>query len=189
MNAFLRLISLNAARLLFVGGLLLALYAGLTWALTPDERPDAESIAAARAAQEQAASEAALTEASEDVTEAAASESPAAPEPTEAPTTPSPAVLIAEAKAPADTTVQVLDAGGGSAKVDAAVAVLEQFGYQVVAISPSSREVGQTTVYFTADAQAEAEALRAREPRFRLVEGNQGLSEGVDIHVLVGTEF
>lgn len=188
MNNILRLLSLNAARILFVGVLLLALYAGLTWALNPDERPDAASIAAAQAAQEQAASEAALEEAPETPTEEVeATEAPI--EPTEAPTTPSPAVLIAAAKDPGETTVQVLDAGGGSAKVDAAVTVLEQLGYNVVAVSPSSRDVSQTTVYFTADAQAEAEALRAREPRFQVVEGNQGLSEGVDIHVLVGSEF
>lgn len=188
MNTFFRLLSLNAARILFVGGLLLALYAGLTWALSPDERPDAARIAEAQAALEQAASEEALEDASEEVTEPEATES-AVPEPTEAPTTPSPAVLIAEAKDPADTTVQVLDAGGGSAKVDAAVAVLEQLGYDVRAISPSSRDVAQTTVYFTGDARPEAEALRAREPRFQTVEANQGLSEGVDIHVLVGPEF
>ena len=67
--------------------------------------------------------------------------------------------------------------------------MLEQLGYNVVARSPSSRDVVETTVYYTADNIAEAEGLRAREPRFRVVEANRGLSEGVDIHVLVGTEF
>lgn len=190
MNTFFRLLSLNAARLIFVGGLLLALYAGLSWALNPEDRPDAEAIAAAQAAADQSASEAAEASASE--SEAAAAEATATPTavPTvTAPPTASPQELIAAARPPDETTVQVLDAGGGTARVDAAIGVLEQIGYRVVAISPSSRDVTQTTVYFTQGAQAEAEGLRAREPRFQVVEPNQGLSEGVDIHVLVGTEF
>ena len=188
MNTFFRLLSLNAARLIFVGGLLVALYVGLTWALNPEDRPDAATIAAAEAAAESAASEAAEAAASE-AAEGAEEAPTATPTITVAPETESPQELIAAAKPPAETTVQVLDAGGGGARVDAAIGVLEQIGYQVVAISPSSRNVTQTTVYFTEGARAEAEGLRAREPRFQVVEGNQGLSEGVDIHVLVGTEF
>ena len=184
MNTFIRLIALNTARLVFVGALLLALYAGLTWALSPEERPDAASIAAAQAALD--ASESELAEPSETPTPV---ETVAPIEPTEVPTTESPEQLIAAAKPPGETTVQVLDAGGGSARVDQAEAVLEQLGYNVVARSPSSRDVVETTVYYTADNIAEAEGLRAREPRFRVVEANRGLSEGVDIHVLVGTEF
>ena len=185
MNTFIRLIALNTARLVFVGALLLALYAGLTWALSPEERPDAASIAAAQA--ELDASESELAEPSETPTPV---ETAAAPlEPTEVPTTESPEQLIAAAKPPGETTVQVLDAGGGGARVDQAEAVLEQLGYNVVARSPSSRDVVETTGYYTADNIAEAEGRRAREPRFRVVEANRGLSEGVDIHVLVGTEF
>lgn len=185
MRTFFRLVSLNAARVIFVGALGLALYAGLNWALNPDPRPDAESIALAEAAREASESEAA---------EAAAVSEPEEPEstpvtPDAVPTTDAPEVLIAAAKPPTETTVQVLDAGGGSASVDAAVAALESIGYQVVSVRGSSRDVTRTTVYFTAEAQAEADALRARDPRFQVVEPNQGLSEGVDIHVLVAPDF
>lgn len=186
MNNFLRILSLNAARLLFVGGLLLALYVGLRWSLSPEARPDAASIAAAEAALEAAASESESP--SEAPPTAEASVAPVAP-PTEIEPTTSPEEFIARAKPPGETTVQVLDAGGGGAQVDAAISVLEQLGYQVIAVSPSSRDVTSTTVYFTAEAEAEAEALRARDPRFQQVEANRGLSEGVDIHVLVGPGF
>lgn len=190
MSSLLRLISLNAARLLFVGGLVLALYVGLSWALNPDERPDAASIAEAEAAREASESELAEAAADDDEDTQAADDVGATPTPTVEPVaTQDPAEIIALAEPPSETTVQVLDAGGGSASVDAAIAVLESIGYDVRAISPSSRDVAQTTVYFTADNQDEAEALRAREPRFQVVEPNQGLSEGVDIHVLVGPGF
>ncbi|CAN5508772.1 hypothetical protein BH23ACT9_BH23ACT9_14880 [soil metagenome] len=183
------MLSLNAARVLFVGALLLVLYVGLTWALAIEDRPDAASIAAAEAAREQAQSEREeAQQAEEDVT--------TADEPTEAVTqvpapveTVPPEELIAAARQPGETTVQVLDAGGGNATTDAVVGALEGLGYQVVAINSSSRTVDVTTVYFTADDEPQAEALRARDPRFQAVEANQGLSEGVDIHVLVGRDF
>lgn len=195
MSSLLRLITLNIARLVFVAAMLLALYAGLTWALSPDPRPDAESIAREEAAREAAASESeAAAAAASEPDAAGASESEAAPAtpgatPEPGPTTEAPEVLIAAAKPPNETTVQVLEAGGGGARVDAAVSVLEQIGYRVVAISPSSRDVTLTTVYFTEGAEAEARGLRARDPRFQTVEANRGLSEGVDIHVLVGPDF
>ncbi|HUG83057.1 MAG TPA: LytR C-terminal domain-containing protein, partial [Euzebya sp.] len=100
-----------------------------------------------------------------------------------------PEELIALAKTPADTTIQVLDAGGGNASVDQVVSALETIGYDVVAINDSSRDVTVTTVYYTADNMPQAEGLRARDPRFQAVEPNQGLSDSVDIHVLVGPDF
>ncbi len=188
MSNLLRLVSLNAARVLFVGGLLLALYVGLTWALAVEDRPDAGAIAAAEAAREAAQSE----------SEAAASDAPsvtATPEPTPGlTTTPPPATvdpqeLIAAARPPAETTVQILDAGGGNALVDAVRIRLEEIGYQIIAVQESSRRVDRTTVYFTEENQAQAEGLRARDPRFQVVEANRGLSRSVDIHVLVGPNF
>ena len=188
MDSLLRLVFLNAARVLFVGALLLALYAGLTWALAIEARPDASRIAEAAAAREQAASEEAASEqAAEPTAEPAATASATAvPEPV---VTVAPEELIALAKAPAETTVQVLEAGGGNASVDSVVSALEAIGYEVVAINDSSRDVVVTTVYFTEDNEPQAEGLRARDPRFQAVEPNQGLSEGVDIHVLVGPDF
>jgi cytoskeletal protein RodZ len=186
-DALLRLVSLNAARVLFVGALLLTLYVGLTWALAVEDRPDAVSIAEAAAAREQAAaeaSEAAAGDVSPEPT-APASEAPA-PVATE---TISPEELIALARQPVETTVQVLDAGGGPATVDAVVSTLESLGYEVVAINASQRRVEATTVYYVGDYEPEAEAMRARDPRFQAIEPNQGLSEGVNLHVLVGGRF
>lgn len=189
MNSLLRLVSLNAARVLFVGALVLTLYVGLTWALAVEDRPDAASIAEAEAVREQQASELAEAAAASEGAEATAAPTVA---PTGVPTTVAtvaPEELIALATAPTETTVQVLEAGGGNASVDAVVAALEAIGYDVVAINDSSRDVTSTTVYFTADNEPQAEGLRARDPRFQVVEPNQGLSDGVDIHVLAGPDF
>jgi hypothetical protein len=186
--AILRLISLNAARAIFVGSLVLALYLGLRWALAVEERPDAASIAAAQAARDAAEAEAAEAEASASEAAAPTPTAAGAPIPTATPTV-DPAELIAAAEPPAQTTVQVLDAGGGQARVDAVVARLQEIGYDIISIQSSSRDVTTTTVYFTQDDEPQAEALRARDPRFQVVEANRGLSEGVDVHVLVGPDF
>ncbi|WP_370326971.1 LytR C-terminal domain-containing protein [Euzebya sp.] len=183
MENLLRLLSLNAARLIFVGSLLVALYVGLNWALDIEARPDATSLAAERAAAEASASEDAAAAATPTPTPTAASATPTAPP------TVDPEELIAAAAPPAETSVQVLDAGGGQARVDAVVSALEQIGYDIVARQSSSRDVERTTVYFTDGNQPQAEGLRARDPRFQVVEANQGLSDGVDIHVLVGPDF
>lgn len=188
MSQLFRFISLNAARVIFVATLLLALYVGLNWALAIEDRPDAASIAATQAARE----------ASETAAELEASENP---EPTTPPTgpastptsTPEPTVdpqeLIAAALPPPETSVQVLDAGGGGAAVDSAVSALEQIGYNIVNVTSSTRQVDRTTVYFTADDKPQADGLQARDPRFQVVEANRGLNEGVNIHVLVGPNF
>lgn len=185
MRTLFRLVTLNAARVLFVGALALALWAGLQWALTPDPRPDAEAIAREQAIREASESEAAAEPEVTPTPTATAPAAPVTPTPTEAP----PEELIAAAKDPSQTTVQVLDAGGGPAAVDAAVAELESLGYDIINVTSSSRDVTTTTVWWTADAEAEARALRARAPRFQEVGPNEGLSEGVDIHVLVGPGF
>src|SRR5690606_10692538 len=133
---------------------------GLTWALAVEDRPDAASIAEAQAAREQ--QEAELADAARASEEAAAPPAPAATT-TEAPTaepTVAPEELIALAKVPGETTIQVLEAGGGSAAVDAVVSALEAIGYQIVAINDSSRDVTTTTVYFTEDDEPQAEGLR-----------------------------
>lgn len=187
MDPLLRLLTLNAARLLFVGVLLLTLYVGLRWALAIEAPPDATAIAEAEALRDQQASEASEAAAvPSEATPTAAASATATPVPTE---TVAPEELIAAALPPGETTVQVLDAGGGNAAVDAVVAALEAIGYDVIAINDSSRDLTTTTVYFTDGNQPQAEGLRARDPRFQEVEPNQGLSDGVDIHVLVGSSF
>ncbi len=188
MNALFRLISLNAARVLFVGGLLVALYVSLTWALNIEDRPDAASIAQAEAVRDAAQSESEAAVAAEPTPTPTMTTQPGAL-PTPPPATIDPQELIAAALPPNETTVQVLDAGGGNALTDAVVARLEEIGYDIISIQSSSRDVARTTVYFTQDNQPEADALRARDPRFQDVEANRGLSEGVDIHVLVGPNF
>lgn len=175
---------------MFVGVLLLSLYVGLTWALAIEDRPDAGRIAEAEAVREQAESERAASEAA--ASEAVQPQPTAAATATEVPqpeVTVAPEELIALAKTPAETSVQVLEAGGGNASVDQVVSALEAIGYEVVAINDSSRDVSVTTVYYTADNEPQAEALRARDPRFQEIEPNQGLSDQVDIHVLVGPDF
>lgn len=189
MSQLFRFITLNAARVIFVATLLLALYFGLNWALAIEDRPDAALIAAAEAARnasESSASELAASVAPEPTTPA--TEAAAAATATPTPTV-DPQELIAAALPPPETSVQVLDAGGGGAAVDSAVSALEQIGYNVVNVTSSTRKVDRTTVYFTADDKPQADGLQARDPRFQVVEANRGLNEGVNLHVLVGPGF
>lgn len=180
MSEFLRVLSLSVLRIVFVGGLLLVLGAGLRWALNPAAAPIISGVA-------------------ETPLPGIADDGPATPPPpppvAEAAPTPEPtqtedaAALIAAARPPGETTVQLLDAGGGPAALDRAEAAILALGYDVINITSSSRDVSATTVYFVNANEPEARALRARDPRFQIVEPNQGLSEGVDLHVLVGPAF
>ena len=168
--------------MLLVGALVVVLFTGLQWALEPEARPDPGAVTFD------------FEPEADSQDEAPAGEPTVAPPtgvPTATETSPEedPELLIAQARPPSETTVQVLDAGSGSVRIDAAVAALEALGYNVVAISPSRRDVSRTTVYFTATHEPEAKALRARDPRVQVVEPNEGLSEGVDLHVLVGPDW
>ena len=97
--------------------------------------------------------------------------------------------LIAAARPPEETSVQLLDAGGGSDAVNDAAEVLRELGYDVVAINPSRTEYNTTTVLFTDGNEAEAQALPARDERFAEVAPNERLSDGVDVHVVVGSDW
>ena len=97
--------------------------------------------------------------------------------------------LIAAARPPEETSVQLLDAGGGSDAVNDAAEVLRELGYDVVAINPSRTEYDTTTVLFTDGNEAEAQALPARDERFADVAPNERLSDGVDVHVVVGSDW
>ena len=97
--------------------------------------------------------------------------------------------LIDAARPPEETTVQVLDAGGGSDATNAAADALREFGYDVVAINSSRTDYPVTTVLFTDGNEAEAQALPARDERFADVGVNDRLSDDVNIHVLVGDDW
>lgn len=97
--------------------------------------------------------------------------------------------LIAAARDPEETTVQVLDAGGGSNATNDVADTLREMGYDVVAINSSRADYPITTVLFTEGNEPEAEALRARDERFSETATNERLSEGVDVHIAVGPDW
>lgn len=97
--------------------------------------------------------------------------------------------LIEAARAPEETSVQVLDAGAGSESTSAAVDALTELGYDVVATNTSRIDYPDTTVLYTEGNDAEAEALRARDQRFGEIALNERLSDAVDIHVVVGADW
>lgn len=110
-------------------------------------------------------------------------------EPTEGLTDEEAEELIAAARDPEATTVQVLDAGGGSSATTAVQEALTDLGYDVVAVNTSRIDYPVTTVLYTEGNDAEAEALRARDERFAEIEPNERLSTGVDIHIVVGPDW
>lgn len=97
--------------------------------------------------------------------------------------------LIDAARDPEETTVQVLDAGGGSGATGDVAETLRELGYDVVAINSSRQDYPATTVLYTEGNKAEAEALRARDERFTATASNERLSEGVDVHIAVGPDW
>lgn len=97
--------------------------------------------------------------------------------------------LIDKARAPEKTSVQVLDAGGGSTATDDVEQALLDLGYDVVAVNSSGTDYDVTTVLYTEGSDAEAEALRARDERFAEIAPNERLSDAVDLHVVVGPDW
>lgn len=179
----------------FVGSLAAILVAGVIWAYNPMGngglrfRPDTVPLDgdADAAAEAEAAPEATRTAEDEgDDGEDGEEE----PEPTPTPTpSEDPEELIAAGADPADTTVQVLDAGGGSGTTQAVVEVLTELGYRVTNVTSSRTDVERTTVWYTDGNEPEARALRARDGRFAEVGPNERLNEGTHVHVLVGPDW
>lgn len=97
--------------------------------------------------------------------------------------------LIDAARDPAETSVQVLDAGSGSSAANDAAEVLRDLGYDVVAVNSARADYDVTTVLFTAGNEDEAAALNARDDRFAETAPNERLSEDVDLHVVVGPDW
>lgn len=162
----------------FLGGLLLALVAGLVWALNPDEGPD-PAMARPNAAQPTPSQAAAPSPNSSPV---------ATPTPATMQAIP-PEALIAAAPPPGSTTLQVLDAGGGRERQRVVASALQALGYRVISTSSARQDVSRTTIWFTHGNEATAQALRARDPRFADIAPNAGLSAQVDLHILVGPDW
>ena len=170
-----------ARQLVFFAALGGLVFVSLSWAMDPTDHP--ELVARRPLTAEERGLQ---PSASPSVTPAATAPAPA---PVATPSGPPPAELIAAAPPTDQTTVQVLDAGGGGERTDAAAATLRALGYDVINVTSSREDVPRTTVVFTDGHESEALAVRARDPRFADVRVNDRLSEGVDVHVLVGTDW
>lgn len=99
------------------------------------------------------------------------------------------AALLAAAPPPPQTTVQVLDGVGASPLLDVLVSELEAMGYDIVATNPASTDYAVTTVLYSEGREAAAQALQARDPRITERRPNPGLSEDVDLHVVLGADW
>lgn len=124
------------------------------------------------------------------------------PEETAAATTPAPTPTPRETTPPlvdpdptpttanaTGVTVQVLDGGVGEEITLDVVAALEEVGYEVVAVSTARCCYEQTTVFYSEGREELAQALSASDERFGVVEANPNLTEDVDIHVVVGSDW
>jgi hypothetical protein len=179
-----RRIAHRLAGVTFLAALVVTFVGGLLWALSPEVSTGFTIIDGGAPAPRPPT-----------VEPGGGSDAGAAPTPTPTPTptteaTPDTDELIATARDPQDTTVQVLDAGAGTARTGAAADRLaEELGYAVVNVTSARVHVTETTVWFTDGNEAEAEALRARHPVVRVVAANRGLNEATDLHVLVGPDW
>jgi LytR cell envelope-related transcriptional attenuator len=170
----------------FGAALVLALVVGLFVSYRPSGFEDATQLSGGEQETEQPAPET-KSEGEKDVV---VKQSEASEEPTEDTLSKAEArELIDAARPPEETTVQVLDAGGGSTATSEVADVLGEIGYDVVAINASRLDYPVTSVLYTEGNDAEAEALRARDERFAEVGINERLSEGVDLHVVVGADW
>jgi hypothetical protein len=115
------------------------------------------------------------------------------PEPTPTPT-PTPVEEEADEDEPftvSGVTVQVLDGRwDDGAAYDEVIDLLAELGFEVVDSGRAGRRYAETTLFYT-DGNAElAEELAAAEGRFGVVEENtRGLSETLDLHVVVGADW
>lgn len=110
-------------------------------------------------------------------------------EPTQPPTTPAPEPTEASEIPVAGISVQVLEQVGAEAQAAEAAQVLRQLGYNVVAVNTTDRQVDTTTVLASAGYAEAAEQLQQSDERFGVVTANDGFSEDVHLHVIVGADF
>ncbi|MBA2318819.1 MAG: LytR C-terminal domain-containing protein [Euzebyales bacterium] len=90
---------------------------------------------------------------------------------------------------PTAVTVQVLDGGAGDERTEAAVAALQELGYEIVAVNPARCCYEETTVLFSDGNEDLAVDLTQRDERFVTTGPNPNLTEDVDIHVVVGQDW
>lgn len=94
------------------------------------------------------------------------------------------------AAAPSETTVQILDGAGDDGRYAEAQEVLEELGHPVIASGPAASEYDETTVFVTDGFADEAAALAEADERFEHQQPNDvGLSEDVELHVIVGRDW
>lgn len=86
-------------------------------------------------------------------------------------------------------TVQVLYAPGLDDTAGEVAAVLRELGYEVAAVNETARTTDTTTILATAGFEEAAEELRDTDPRFGQIDVNDGFSDAVNLHVLVGPDF
>jgi hypothetical protein len=119
------------------------------------------------------------------------SPSPPAPEPTEPATSrpTEPTVEPASEIAREPVTVQVLHIPGLEDTAGEVAAVLRDLGYVVEAVNETARTTRTTTILATTGYEDAAQELRDTDPRFAQIDSNDGFSESVNLHVLVGADF
>jgi hypothetical protein len=169
----------------FVGALAATLVAGLIWAYTPVRGGGLEFLPDSAPQDEGAGSRAAESTAEAPGEPATPTGSTPTPTPTEDPDE----RFVAEAAEPADTSVQVLDAGAGASATQSAAEALRGLGYRVTNVTSARARPERTTVWYTSGSEVEARALRARDGRFADVGPNAGLNEVTDLHVLVAPDW
>lgn len=116
---------------------------------------------------------------------------PSDPEPTEETTSrpTEPTVEPASEIAGEPVTVQVLYPPGLDDVAGEAAAVLRDLGYEVAAVNATARTVDTTTILATAGHEEDAAELRDTDPRFAEIDANDGFSDAVDLHIIVGADF
>lgn len=97
--------------------------------------------------------------------------------------------LLAAAPAPEETRVQVLDGVNDPGRLAELVGALESLGYQVVATNPASTDYDVTTVLYSEGREPAARALQVRDPRVAALRPSPGLSDQVDLHVVLGADW
>lgn len=100
-----------------------------------------------------------------------------------------PARQSAEAPDLDGVSVQLLDAGGGQEAVEEIVALLTEAGATISAQGRAATRYTETTVFYGDGFLDLARDLRRFDARFVVVEPNERLSDAIDLHVVVGTDW
>lgn len=94
------------------------------------------------------------------------------------------------AASPADTPVQVLDASGEAAVLQAAVEELSRLGYDILSTDKARDVRARSVVYYNDGWEGEARLLTDTQPRFGAVLVNdRGLDPDLALHIVVGQDW